>query len=251
METFRITTNMDLKHQWRTKRIIDGEASSAFGYLPSRTTSGALAQWLLRLLRRGPSLTLFEAGYNARSHPFPPSESPEVLQSLKIQTFVNQRNTLVHCWTTAECGLFRFGPHEKSYRVQFRDRPHKRLDPDLYLPQDGAIEHGYNFSPYNVLECVDPYSLVVSPTGSTGSFEFTDYRGLPCLSSSSITSTRRSRSRGCQVEAKAACPCRHMCGRYWTIGANRCKASISSGSQIFQLRQHDDHSPATCTILSS
>jgi hypothetical protein len=178
METFRITTNMDLIHQWRTKRIIDGEASSAFGYLPSRTTSGALAQWLLRLLRRGPSLTLFEAGYNARSHPFPPIESPEVLQSLKIQTFVNERNTLVHCWTTAECGLFRFGPHEKSYRVQFRYRPHKRHDPDLYLPQDGAIEHGYNFSPYNVLECVDPYSLVVSPTGSTGFLEFTDYRGL-------------------------------------------------------------------------
>ena len=178
METFRITTNMGLGHQWRSKHILDGTVNSAFGYLASRMTSGALAPGLVQLIRRGPSLTLFEAGYNARSHPFPPIESFEVLQSLKIQTFVNERNTLVHCRTTTECGLFRFGPHEKSYRVQFRDRPHHNLDPDLYLPEDGAIEHGYNFSPYNVLECVDPYSFVVSPTSSTGSFEFTDYRGL-------------------------------------------------------------------------
>ena len=169
-----MTTIVQLKNQADTEEISCGTKLPSFGYLPSRTTIGGLTEETAHTITECvPSLTLFEAAYNDPPHPSPPNKAHEMLQFLDVQTFVNGKNALVHCWTTADCGLFRFGPHDSRCHLD------TRLDPKAYLPEDGAIEHGYNFSPYNVPEGVDPFDpVVVTSTGLTGPFEFTDFRGF-------------------------------------------------------------------------
>jgi hypothetical protein len=225
---------VQLKDQKYTEEISCGRAVSNVGNLPSRTTTGGLGEDTLQtIMDFVPSLTLFEAAYNAPPGPFPPTEPPEVLQFLNVQTFVNGANALNHCWTTADCSLFRFGPHQSWYHL------HVRLDPKLYLPEDGAIEHGYNFSPYNVPEHVDPYSsVVVSSTVLLGLSSSPIIEDGSYHSSFSNTFTRRSMLRGCQREASGVCPCRRMCGKCWTVGTLRWKALSSARTIKPQLRRY-------------
>lgn len=168
LETFRMTTSLDPLHS---------ETDVEFGSLPSRTTTGNMTEALLSCIRRLPSLTLFEAGYTASPSPFPPTEPLEMLQSLKIQTFVNGKNVLVHCWTSAECSLFRFGRHDDSYDLPIRHGTTPNVFERSFwtekacLSEDGSIEHGYDFGPYNLPE------HDTGSTGRVGPYEFTHYRG--------------------------------------------------------------------------
>jgi hypothetical protein len=119
-----------------------------------------------------PSLTLFEAGYIRGEMPFPLPQSVEGLQSFHIQTFVKGEKTLVHCWTGAQCNLFKLGRHDPSYR-----RWGKTWVGEPCLSKDGSIEHGYDFSPYDEPELVDTTgSGVTGTTGVPGPYEFTYYQ---------------------------------------------------------------------------
>jgi hypothetical protein len=141
------------------------------GYLPTRTTTGSIDMEMLEIMGLAESATLFEAGYLPEPIPFPPPASIDGLQSLHVQTFVEGHRKLYHCWTGAQCSMLKFGRHDDSYRPglgeDWIDRP--------WLSEDGSIEHGYDFSPYNE-------SVPANGSGATGSdllgpYEFTCYEG--------------------------------------------------------------------------
>lgn len=129
---------------------------------------------MLDCLKYVPSLTRFEAGYIANEIPFPRSRPTVGLQSLNIQTFVDGKRMLVHCWTDTKCDLFQFGRHDSLYR---RGLNKDRWIEDPCLSDDGSIEHGYDFSPYNEPVLVDTFGSGVIGSTVPGPYEFTHYKG--------------------------------------------------------------------------
>jgi hypothetical protein len=108
----------------------DTRSRSAFGELPSGTTTGLLERNLFESILDAPSLILIEAGYNPILRSFPPSGPDDISHSLHLQSFVKDKeewpdadtdededddradDTLVRCWMAADSSLFRLQPHE-------------------------------------------------------------------------------------------------------------------------------------------
>lgn len=133
---------------------------SAFGELPSGTTTGLLERNLFESILDAPSLILIEAGYNPILRSFPPSGPDDISHSLHIQSFVKDKeewpdadtdededddradDTLVRCWMAADSSLFRLQPHEFA-----RELPLLQIAAEVSSSPDASNRYSYHFCP--------------------------------------------------------------------------------------------------------